>query len=119
MERMRLILLAGPFITLTLCCTGGTGAFASAATGTSGATAAKLTETVAQRPILLAARSGSILPRFQVVARITRNKFSVTEEYYTVNAPTMGAAKKITRTKIKEKYSNVSSIKFVRAKRLD
>jgi len=119
MERMRLILLAGLFITLTLCCTGGTDAFASAATGTSGATAAKLTETVAQRPILLAARSGSILPRFQVVARITRNKFSVTEEYYTVNAPTMGAAKKITRTKIKEKYSNVSSIKFVRAKRLD
>ncbi len=69
--------------------------------------------------MLIAARTGNIQQRFQVVARITRSKSSVSEEYFTVNAPNASKAKSMIRAKIKDKYSNVTGIKFVKTKRLD
>ena len=76
-------------------------------------------QTIDQGGTLLVALTGNILPRFQLTVRITRNKTSVSEEYYTVNAPSASEAKKLVREKIRNKYPNVTGIKFVKSKKLD
>ncbi len=69
--------------------------------------------------ILLAARTGNVLPRFRLVARITRGGTSVSEEYFTVNAPSAGEARKMAKEKIRDKYPDARSIRFVRSQKLD